>query len=114
GRMRCGYRRQPASRLSGRVRRRAGIQAAVAAQASRAASPAALPPAESVAGRPHVLRNRQAQGEEEAMKYFTRELKERYGSPDDAVADAANAEWETALERYEQYLASIADDLPGH
>ncbi len=48
------------------------------------------------------------------MKYFTRELKERYASADGAVADAADAEWETALERYEHYLASINSELPEH
>jgi hypothetical protein len=48
------------------------------------------------------------------MKYFTRELKERYGSPDDAVADAAHAEWEAALERYGGYLQSIDGELPEH
>jgi hypothetical protein len=45
------------------------------------------------------------------MKYFTRELMERYGSSDDAVADAAHEEWEAALERY---LASIERELPDH
>jgi hypothetical protein len=46
------------------------------------------------------------------MKYFTRDLQERYGSEDDAVADAANAEWEAVLERYERYLQTIANELP--
>ncbi len=53
-----------------------------------AASP---PPAKSLAGRPHVLRDGQAKTQEAAMKHFTRELIERYGSPDDAVARAADA-----------------------
>jgi hypothetical protein len=48
------------------------------------------------------------------MKYFTRELKERYGSEDDVVASAANAEWEATLERYERYLQSIESELPEH
>ena len=30
------------------------------------------------------------------MKYFTRELQERFGSADDAVAHAANAAWDAA------------------
>jgi Protein of unknown function (DUF4085) len=48
------------------------------------------------------------------MKYFPRDLLERYGSLDDAVANAAHAEWEAALERYEQYLQSIEAELPEH
>jgi hypothetical protein len=46
------------------------------------------------------------------MKYFTPELLERYGSEDDAVALAADAEWEAVLERYERYLQSIEGELP--
>jgi len=37
--------------------------------------------------------------EEEAMKYFPRDLIERFGSSDDAVARQAEAEWEAANER---------------
>lgn len=48
------------------------------------------------------------------MKYFTRELLERYGLEDDAVADAANTEWEAVLERYEHYLTQIDRELPEH
>ena len=48
------------------------------------------------------------------MKHFTRELKERYGSSDDAIAIAADAEWEAALERYQRYLSSIEAELPAH
>jgi hypothetical protein len=48
------------------------------------------------------------------MKYFTRELHERYGSEDDAVAAAADAEWEAVLDRYESYLQSIQSELPEH
>jgi hypothetical protein len=48
------------------------------------------------------------------MKYFTRDLIERYGSPDEAVANAADAEWEAVLERYEQGLRSIEAELPEH
>jgi hypothetical protein len=46
------------------------------------------------------------------MKFFTRELLERYGSQDDMVANAADAEWEAVLERYERYLQSIEGQLP--
>lgn len=46
------------------------------------------------------------------MKYFTRDLIERYGSPDDAVARAAGEEWETVLERYEQRLRELEPELP--
>jgi hypothetical protein len=48
------------------------------------------------------------------MKHFTRDLIERYGSPDDAVARAADAEWEGVLERYEQGLQAIEAELPEH
>lgn len=48
------------------------------------------------------------------MKHFTRDLIERYGSPDDAVARAADAEWEAALERYDRDLRAIEPELPEH
>jgi len=48
------------------------------------------------------------------MKHFTRDLIERYGSPNEAVARAADAEWEQALERYEEGLQSIEAQLPEH
>lgn len=48
------------------------------------------------------------------MKYFTPDLHSRTCSKDDAVADAAHAEWETALERYEKRLQRIRPVLtPG-
>ena len=40
------------------------------------------------------------------MKYFTRDLLERFGSPEDDVADAAQAEWEAAAEAYREELAA--------
>jgi len=46
------------------------------------------------------------------MKYFTPELLARYGSPDDAVADAAHAEWETATDTYQKHFRSIERHLP--
>jgi hypothetical protein len=46
------------------------------------------------------------------MKYFTKDLLERYGSEDDAVANAADAEWEEAIDRYEAYLQTIRPDMP--
>ncbi len=48
------------------------------------------------------------------MKVFTRDLIERFGSPDDTVAGAANDEWERVLERYQRYLQSIEAELPPH
>ena len=48
------------------------------------------------------------------MKHFTRDLIERYGSRDDAVARSADAEWEAVLERYEEELRSIEPELPEH
>ena len=49
------------------------------------------------------------------MKYFTRDLIERYGAlDDDAISRAAEAEWEATLARYEQQLRSIEPKLPEH
>jgi hypothetical protein len=46
------------------------------------------------------------------MKYFTPELIERLGSSDDAIADAAQAEWEDAVDRHEAQLQAIRPHLP--
>ncbi len=48
------------------------------------------------------------------MKFFTRALIERYGSDDSAVANAADTEWEKALEAYELHLRAIEPELPEH
>lgn len=48
------------------------------------------------------------------MNYFTRDLLQRYGSEDDEVADAANAEWEQVLDRYRHHLKQISPELPEH
>jgi hypothetical protein len=48
------------------------------------------------------------------MKFFTRELYERCQSDDDAVLDAAEEEWESALQVYEQHLEAIVPQLPAH
>ena len=49
------------------------------------------------------------------MKYFTRDLIERYGCLDDE-ADFRDAEtqWEARLVRYEAELKSIEPELPEH
>jgi hypothetical protein len=47
-----------------------------------------------------------------AMKYFTPELLTRFGSPDDRVADAAQAEWEAATAKYQKHFRSIERQLP--
>ncbi len=46
------------------------------------------------------------------MKYFTKALIERYGSMDEAVARAADAEWEATLKCYEAALHTLEPDLP--
>src|SRR5436853_357764 len=46
------------------------------------------------------------------MKYFTPDLLARFGSDDDAVADAASAEWEQVHATYLQHLQSIRAELP--
>jgi hypothetical protein len=49
------------------------------------------------------------------MKYFTRDLIERYGCLDDeAVFRDAETEWEARLARYEAGLQSIEPELPEH
>lgn len=46
------------------------------------------------------------------MNYFTPDLLARFGSADDAVADAASEEWERASERYHEHLAALRPRLP--
>jgi hypothetical protein len=48
------------------------------------------------------------------VKYFTRDLIERYGSWDDATANAASEEWEEILERYEREQRALEPELPEH
>src|SRR5207302_3211227 len=79
------------------------------AQLRRLAAAARLPAGEAVKGR---LRGTPAQGEEEAMKFFTRELYERAHADDDAVVCVAVEEWELAQARYEQHLQALAPELP--
>jgi hypothetical protein len=45
------------------------------------------------------------------MRFFTPELYLRYNSPDDAVADRADEEWEAALREYMSYLAQHSQDM---
>src|SRR5947209_644988 len=44
--------------------------------------------------------------------YLTRELLDRFGSADPAVASAAGGEWEKALEHYEQRWHAIRPQVP--
>ena len=46
------------------------------------------------------------------MKYFTPDLLRRFGSMDDAVADAAQEEWEKVNQKYLDHLDGIRPDLP--
>jgi hypothetical protein len=46
------------------------------------------------------------------MQFFTPELYRRYNSPDDAIALAADAEWETAIVQYRQYLSELDEKMP--
>jgi hypothetical protein len=46
------------------------------------------------------------------MKFFTPDLLFRFGSEDDATADAANEEWERANDKYLQRLQKIRHLLP--
>ncbi len=46
------------------------------------------------------------------MKFFTPEILEHYGSPDDPIADKAHEEWEAATNRYVTHLQAIEPKLP--
>lgn len=46
------------------------------------------------------------------MKFFTPELYRRYRSLDDAVADRAQEDWETATEKYRRHLTSFEERMP--
>ena len=46
------------------------------------------------------------------MRIFTADLLERYRSADPGVAQAAEAEWEEALARYEQHAQALEAGLP--
>ncbi len=48
------------------------------------------------------------------MKFFTRELYERTQSEDEAILDASEEEWESALRAYEKHLQGIEPELPVH
>src|SRR5205807_8104926 len=49
---------------------------------------------------------------EHTMRFFTPELYLRFNSRDDAVATAADAEWEMAIARFKVYLESFRDKMP--
>ncbi len=46
------------------------------------------------------------------MRYFTADLLERFRSTDPAIARAAEAEWEAANARYDQYAQGLEASLP--
>ena len=48
------------------------------------------------------------------MNYFTPELIARLNSADEQAANAADAEWDRRLERYEEHLRQIEPELPEH
>jgi hypothetical protein len=62
--------------------------------------------------RARLLRNRQTQGEEEAMKFFTADLLERFGSDHDHIALAAQSELEQRAEEYSRSLGEVELELP--
>jgi hypothetical protein len=45
------------------------------------------------------------------MRFFTRELYLRFNSPDDAVADRADAEWEEAVSAYHMHLGRVSKTM---
>lgn len=46
------------------------------------------------------------------MRFFTPDLLLRFGSTDDALADAAHEEWENANQKYLKHLERIRPELP--
>jgi hypothetical protein len=46
------------------------------------------------------------------MKYFTPERYLAFGDFDNTAMDAADADWENAIDRYEAYLQTIRPDMP--
>ena len=48
------------------------------------------------------------------MLFFTPELYLRFNSRDDKIALAADAEWEAAIVRYHEHLASLHEKMPSH
>jgi hypothetical protein len=54
----------------------------------------------------------QPQSEEVAMKFFTPDLFHRFGSTDDAIASAAQTEWEHVDQQYREHLRQIRAKLP--
>ena len=46
------------------------------------------------------------------MLFFTPELYRRFNSQDDEIALAADAEWEAAIARYHQHLATLHEKMP--
>jgi len=49
---------------------------------------------------------------EHSMLFFTPELYRCYNSQDDEIALAADAEWEAAIVRYHQHLATLREKMP--
>ena len=101
----------------------AAIEAAVGPRTGPGAAPSSGPsfPAPFSSGVAHshraqLLRNEQSgeESEETAMKYFTPDLLALLANAEDAVANAAEAEWERRLEAYEAELRRIEPDLPEH
>jgi hypothetical protein len=48
------------------------------------------------------------------MRYFTPELITRLNSPDETIANAADAEWDRRLEMYSEELRRIEQNMPEH
>lgn len=46
------------------------------------------------------------------MEFFTPELLLRFGSTEDAIADAAQEDWEEASQKYREHLKAIRSQLP--
>ena len=49
---------------------------------------------------------------EQVMRFFTPELYIRFNSPDDAVANQADEDWETALKKYSDHLDKLRPWMP--
>jgi hypothetical protein len=60
----------------------------------------------------HSMKRSTGKPSKGTMRFFTPDLYLRVNSADDVVADRADLDWESALEKYREHLAEIQDRLP--
>ena len=58
------------------------------------------------------MKRRTEKPSDSPMRFFTPELYVRFNSADDAEADVADAEWESAVAAYRRHLDGLRDRIP--